>query len=98
MTSNRDHSVIGAATFILGLSLLGYIAVGFAGVFFTVAFVGGFVLWTIEFLCSAMNTAVTGEIIRASGGITCARAGLRQPPGSNRKNSGRHGAQQERDV
>jgi len=25
---------------------------------------------TIVFLCSAMNTAVTGEIIRASGAIT----------------------------
>jgi 3-oxoacyl-[acyl-carrier protein] reductase len=25
---------------------------------------------TIAFLCSAMNTAVTGEIVRASGGIT----------------------------
>jgi 3-oxoacyl-[acyl-carrier protein] reductase len=30
----------------------------------------GEVVPTIIFLCSAANTAVTGEIIRASGGIT----------------------------
>ena len=39
--------MIGAVTFILGLAVIGYMAVGFAGALFSVAFVGGLILWLL---------------------------------------------------
>jgi hypothetical protein len=39
--------VLGAAAFIAIVAFSGYLAVGFAGVLFSVAFVGGFVLWLV---------------------------------------------------
>lgn len=45
--SNRLPPALYAAAFILGLALLGYLTVGFAGALFSSAFVGGFVLWLL---------------------------------------------------
>jgi hypothetical protein len=45
--SNEKQSMIGAVAFILGLALIGYMTVGFAGVLFSVAFVGGLILWLL---------------------------------------------------
>jgi hypothetical protein len=39
--------VVGAGVFIVGVALFGYLAVGFAGVLFSVAFIGGFSLWLL---------------------------------------------------
>src|SRR5215510_12862454 len=47
MLSGQQRSLIGAVAFILGLALVGYIGVGFAGALFSVAFVGGLVLWLL---------------------------------------------------
>jgi hypothetical protein len=45
MRSQRP--IVGAGAFIVGVALAGYLTVGFAGVLFSVAFVGGFVLWIL---------------------------------------------------
>src|SRR5687768_1432126 len=45
--SNKNLSVIYAVAFILGLALFGFLTVGFAGVLFSVAFVGGLVFWLL---------------------------------------------------
>jgi hypothetical protein len=45
VTMERYQSVAGAFALILGVSLVGYIAVGFAGVLFSAAFIGGLILW-----------------------------------------------------
>ena len=45
--STETKSVIGAVALILGLALVGYVTVGFAGVLFSVAFVGGLTLWLL---------------------------------------------------
>ena len=45
--NDKTRSVIGAVAFIVGLALVGYVAVGFAGVLFSVAFIGGLVLWLL---------------------------------------------------
>jgi len=47
MISNKKQSVITAVAFILGLALVRYMRVGFAGVLFSVAFVGGLILWLL---------------------------------------------------
>jgi hypothetical protein len=47
MMSGERQSVIGAVASILGLALVGYLAVGFAGVLFSVAFIGGLILWLL---------------------------------------------------
>ena len=44
MLSGQQRSLIGAIAFIVGLALVGYMGVGFAGALFSVAFVGGLVL------------------------------------------------------
>jgi hypothetical protein len=43
----RQRPVVGAGAFIVGVALAGYLAVGFAGALFAVAFVGGFILWML---------------------------------------------------
>lgn len=43
--ANKENSIILVVGFILTLALCGYFAVGFAGMLFTVAFIGGFILW-----------------------------------------------------
>jgi hypothetical protein len=45
--SNKEQSLVGAVAFILGLALVGYITVGFAGILFSIAFVGGLILWLL---------------------------------------------------
>ena len=45
--SSESRSVIGAVAFILGLALVGYLTVGFAGALFSVAFIGGLILWLL---------------------------------------------------
>jgi hypothetical protein len=41
----QNKSIAGAVALIIGIGLAGYLAVGFAGVLFSAAFVGGFILW-----------------------------------------------------
>lgn len=43
----KTSSALLVLAFILALALSGYLAVGFAGMLFSVAFVGGFVLWLL---------------------------------------------------
>src|SRR5215475_7330869 len=45
--SIETKSVIGAVALILGLALVGYLTVGFAGALFSVAFIGGLILWLL---------------------------------------------------
>lgn len=45
--SIKVKSLIAAVIFILSLTLGGYLAVGFAGALFSVAFVGGLILWLL---------------------------------------------------
>jgi hypothetical protein len=44
---SKQRSVAYAAAFIVGLALLGFLTVGFAGILFSAAFLGGFVLWIL---------------------------------------------------
>ena len=44
MTDGRN-SLIGVIIFILAIALCGYLMVGFAGVLFSAAFVGGLAIW-----------------------------------------------------
>ena len=45
--SIETKSVIGAVALILGLALVGYLTAGFAGALFSVAFIGGLILWLL---------------------------------------------------
>src|SRR5262245_29915321 len=47
LMSIETKSVIGAVALILGLALVGYLTVGFAGALFSVAFIGGLILWLL---------------------------------------------------
>src|SRR5262245_11057094 len=51
---NNQVSLISAVLFVAGFALVGYLTVGFAGVLFSVAFLGGLVLW----LCTTYRTPV----------------------------------------
>jgi hypothetical protein len=57
--SNRTSWLFGAIAFIVGLALVGYLAVGFAGALFSVALVGGLGLW----LLTTYRTPVDPETI-----------------------------------
>jgi hypothetical protein len=39
--------VVGAGAFIVAVAIFGYLAVGFAGALFSVALIGGFILWLL---------------------------------------------------
>ena len=71
--SNEGRSVTGAAAFILGLALVGYLAVGFAGVLCSVAFIGGFVLW----LLTTFRTPIDPQTIIVP--VSCDRHPLHRP-------------------
>jgi hypothetical protein len=47
MPVEHGRPVLGAAAFIAIVAFSGYLAVGFAGALFSVAFVGGFVVWLL---------------------------------------------------
>ena len=42
---SKGRTLIGAVAFIFGLALIGYLVIGFAGVLFSVTFIGGLILW-----------------------------------------------------
>lgn len=59
MMDGKQQSLIGAVAFIVALALVGYLTVGFAGALFSVAFIGGLILW----LCTTYRTPIEPQQI-----------------------------------